>query len=297
MSNSLLPVNEQLADKVKEMLPDEFQQSLNKTLITQAFNVTYDKEGNPRFYVNRTGLLIFMEKKFRAKKAKYSMWPEFLNPEEEERIRKALRIPDDEPFIAMKGIVEITYPDGTKERFEDIGTASAKDCYHNRLVEMASTRATNRAMRLATSLGFTSVEELPEQEFKEQQEETRQNKKKIIEGETIDPDTPFKELPDHTRIKILAETDKLFRKIALKESDRRGEHITVDQIKQEMLEEFGVSSRKELNYKQLRELWKKARKRLEELEQKEIEELKENEEEIEVENLEELKNLQEEIFK
>jgi len=294
MPNSLLPVNEQLADKVKEMLPEEFQQSLNKTLITQAFNVTYDKEGNPRFYVNRTGLLIFMEKKFRAKKAKYSMWPAFLSPEEEERIRKALRIPDDEPFIAMKGIVEITYPDGTKERFEDIGTASAKDCYHNRLVEMASTRATNRAMRLATSLGFTSVEELPEQEFKEQQGEARQNKKKIIEGETIDPDTPFKELPDHTRIKILAETDKLFRQIAFKESDRRGEHITIEQIKQEFLEEFGVSSRKEMTYGQLRELWKKAKHRLEELEKEQLEEMKEQvEEENEEEINEELKTLKE----
>ena len=291
MSNSLLPVNEQLADKVKEMLPDEFQQSLNKTLITQAFNVSYDKEGNPRFYVNRTGLLIFMEKKFRAKKAKYSMWPKFLSPEEEERIRKALRIPDDEPFIAMKGIVEITYPDGTKERFEDIGTASAKDCYHNRLVEMASTRATNRAMRLATSLGFTSVEELPEQEFKEQQGEVRQNKKKIIEGETIDPNTPFKELPDHTRIKILAETDKLFRQIALKESDRRGEHITIEQIKQEFLEEFGISSRKEMTYGQLRELWKKARERLKELEQEELEEIKQQNEAVQNEELEALKNI------
>jgi len=288
MPNSLQPVNEQLADKVKEMLPEEFQQTLNKTLITQAFNVTYDKEGNPRFYVNRTGLLIFMEKKFRAKKAKYSMWPEFLSPEEEERIRKALRIPDDEPFIAMKGIVEITYPDGTKERFEDIGTASAKDCYHNRLVEMASTRATNRAMRLATSLGFTSVEELPEQEFKEQQEETRQDKKKIIEGETIDPDTPFKELPNHTRIKILAETDKLFRQIALKESDRRGEHITIEQIKQEFLEEFGVSSRKEMTYGQLRELWKKAKQRLGELEKEELGELR-NQTEEEKEELETIK--------
>ena len=297
MPNSLLPVNEQLADKVKEMLPDEFQQSLNKTLITQAFNVTYDKEGNPRFYVNRTGLLIFMEKKFRAKKAKYSMWPKFLSPEEEERIRKALRIPDDEPFIAMKGIVEITYPDGTKERFEDIGTASAKDCYHNRLVEMASTRATNRAMRLATSLGFTSVEELPVLEKNGTSINQIEKPKNAVEAETIDPNTPFDQLSRQMQIRILTETDKLFRKIALKESDRRGEHITVDQIKQEMLEEFGVSSRKELNYKQLRELWRKARKRLEELEQKEIEELKENKEEIEVENLEELKNLQEEIFK
>ena len=290
MPNSLLPVNEQLADKVKEMLPDEFQQSLNKTLITQAFNVTYDKEGNPRFYVNRTGLLIFMEKKFRAKKAKYSMWPEFLSPEEEERIRKALRIPADEPFIAMKGIVEITYPDGTKERFEDIGTASAKDCYHNRLVEMASTRATNRAMRLATSLGFTSVEELPEQEIRGNQEEIKQGKQKIIEGETIDLNTPFEKLPKGTRIKILAETDKLFRKIALKESDKRGENVTAEQIKQEFLEEFGVSSRKELTYAQLRELWKQAKQKLEELEKEELEEIaKQNEqEEQEVETLKEM---------
>ena len=112
------------------------------------------------------------------------------------------------------------------------------------------------------------------------------------------PDTPFKELPDHTRIKILAETDKLFRQIAFKESDRRGEHITIEQIKQEFLEEFGVSSRKEMTYGQLRELWKKAKKRLEELEQKEVEEIKEEAEEvIEVNGLEELKELQKDIFK
>lgn len=183
----LIPVDEKTAEVVKEMLPEDFQSSLNKALIAQAFLVTRDKAGLSRFYVNRTGLLVFMDKKFRSKKARYSIRAELLSQEEEERLRKSLQISEKEPFVAMKGIVEITYEDETKEVFEDVGTASPKDCYHNRLVEMAATRATNRAMRLATSLGFTSVEELPKRE----NGDNEKNEKRVIEAETVD-DLPAK---------------------------------------------------------------------------------------------------------
>ena len=265
---TLQPISEKTAEEIREMLPEEFQEKLNKTLIMQAFLVSKDKNGIPRFYVNRTGLLIFMEKKFRQKKARYSIRTEFLSSEEEKRIKEMLRIPQNEPFVAMRGIVEITYEDGTKEVFEDIGTASPRDCHHNRLVEMAATRATNRAMRLATSLGFTSVEELPEEP-----ENTPKSNKKVYDAETIDPDTPFEELPKHVQVKILVETDKLFKRIANIEANKRGEDVTKEQIKQEMLEEFGVDSRKQMTYQQLQELWKKAKKRLEELEQEQLKEL------------------------
>ena len=161
----LVPADERTAEVIREMLP-EFQNMLNRALISQAFLVSRDKTGTARFYVNRTGLLIFMEKKFRGKGARYSIRVEPLKEEEEQRLRRSLGFGDRDPFVAIKGIVEVVYEDGTRELFEDIGTASPRDCHHGRLVEMASTRATNRAMRLATSLGFTSVEELPDREEK-----------------------------------------------------------------------------------------------------------------------------------
>ena len=285
----LIPVDEKTAQEIQEMLPADLQEAINIALIKQAFLIHVNKKtGEKSLYVRRPGLLIFMEKKFRPR-AKYTIRTEIPSQEEEERIRKMMGIKNGDSFVVMKGVVEIEYEDGKKETFVDFGTASPQDCYHNRLIEMASTRATNRAMRLATSLGFTSVEELPEKnETSNNQVEKTKN---VVEAETIDPDTPFEKLPNHTRIKILAETDKLFRQIAFKESDRRGEHITIEQIKQEFLEEFGVSSRKEMTYGQLRELWKKARERLKELEQEELEEIKQQDEAVQDEELEALKNI------
>jgi len=178
----LIPVDEKTAALIHQMLPEEFQNVLNKALICQAFLVSRDKTGAVRFYVNRTGLLIFMEKKFRGK-ARYSIRVETLKEEEEQRLRHGLRL-ENEPFVVLKGIVEVVYEDGTREVFEDIGTASPRDCHHGRLVEMASTRATNRAMRLATSLGFTSVEELPEetrQKDEEKASEPRESQEKSTE--------------------------------------------------------------------------------------------------------------------
>jgi len=274
MSTTLVPVDERTAEAIREMLPEEFQKSLNKALISQAFLVTRDKTGTIHFYVNRTGLLVFMEKKFRSKKAHYSIKTELLSEEEERRLRKSLHITEEEPFIAMRGIVEIEYEDGKKETFQDIGTASPKDCFHSRLVEMAATRATNRAMRLVTSLGFTSVEELPASEAHETHRNNEKpapepetyNGRRVVEGETLD-DLPFEELPQMLQIKILTETDSIFKKIAEQESIVRGVDVKVDEVKKRFLEDFRASSRKELTYAQLRKLWKKAKKYLEELEE------------------------------
>jgi len=211
----LRPVDDKLVKEIKEMLPVDLQTSINAMMIKQAFMVSVDKKGNPLFYVKRPGLLIFMEEKFRKRKAKYSMKAVPPDPAEEERIRRMLRIADDEPFVVMKGIVEIEYENGKKEVFVDYGTASPKDCYHHKLLEMASTRATNRAMRMATSLGFTSVEELPEENGSKTIVANAQTYE-IVEGETTEP-VKEKKITDKTRNYIfhligeladLAETNK-----------------------------------------------------------------------------------------
>lgn len=75
-----------------------------------------------------------------------------------------------EPATAVyRGTVEITNDKGEAvATFIDIGVARPANVnntrLHSQLDQLAATRATNRAMRLALAMGYCSVEELPETE-------------------------------------------------------------------------------------------------------------------------------------
>lgn len=102
------------------------------------------------------GLLYKMEKKFGDKYTVKAVLPP---PEHVELFKDMMGV--DGPLVVIKGVVETEH--GT---FEDWGTASPRNLkgfvkFEDYGVEMASRRATNRAMRLATNIGLTSVDELP----------------------------------------------------------------------------------------------------------------------------------------
>lgn len=108
-----------------------------------------------KFFICRAGLLYKMDKKHKD----YSCTVSFPALEEVQLIRMSLGIPNTKAFVVMKATITLS----SGAFYTDYGTASFENCdNHNHLVEMASTRASNRAMRMACVMGFTSVEEMEE---------------------------------------------------------------------------------------------------------------------------------------
>ena len=102
------------------------------------------------------GLLYKMDQKFGAK---YTVKAVLASPEQHALIKDMMGV--EGPIVVFKGVVETEH--GT---FEDWGTASPQNLkgfvkFSDYGVEMASRRATNRAMRLACNVGLVSVDELP----------------------------------------------------------------------------------------------------------------------------------------
>ena len=110
------------------------------------------RTGEEKPFVLRAGLLYKMDKLFGKNGYEIIAEPVKLAAETEGE------------YSTFKGIVRIYDEKGNKREFVDYATATPENApfQRNNLDEMASTRATNRAMRLATAMGLCSVEETAE---------------------------------------------------------------------------------------------------------------------------------------
>lgn len=147
MANELQPITD--TGKLKELAE---QEAVSVNLAKQFFM----KGPNGEIFIRRAGLLYKTEKKF--KQTGYSVRTEVPSEEEMKRLRMMLGIGEGEPCAIMKGVVT-----AGGETYTDYGTATSRNTNKTTvsyLLEMACTRATNRAMRIATVCGFTSAEEV-----------------------------------------------------------------------------------------------------------------------------------------
>jgi len=128
-------------------------EDMSKALIKQCFM----RGPGGSIFIKRAGLLYKTEKKFKG--VGYSVLTEMPSEDELKRLRSMLGLREEDPGVIMKGIVR-----AGDQVYTDFGTATPENTNSTTrayLLEMACTRATNRAMRIATICGFTSTEELP----------------------------------------------------------------------------------------------------------------------------------------
>lgn len=163
-------------------------------------------------YVNKTGLTYKVQKDPRRVKCikavpvLYPMKVNLLNTPDDPDFKKFFVGFSEDGTAVSHGIVE--FEDGS--RFEDEGSANAK--YLNKqwgkmstmvpyINELASTRATNRAMRLATGIGLVSVEELNER------------------GYSLVKENMTNEVSDN-KIRLIASIEDLYRELRFNEAKR-----------------------------------------------------------------------------
>ena len=110
------------------------------------------RTGKSRPFILRAGLLYKMDKKYGRDGFEIQAEP------------VTLAATTDGKYSTFKGIVKIFDKQRNVRVFTDYATATPENAPSQRenLDEMASTRATNRAMRLATSMGLCSIEEISE---------------------------------------------------------------------------------------------------------------------------------------
>lgn len=137
----------------------------NEALARQFFLMTKSKDGSLNLFIRKAGLLHKLNGKHQGKAV---VQAEPVTGEEYERFREMDGIPDGQRYFVFRAKVFIP---GIEQPFTSYGSASMSNCRNNRLLEMAETRATNRAIRLATSCGFTSEEEYMEKMTTEEVQE------------------------------------------------------------------------------------------------------------------------------
>lgn len=149
MSNQLKPITDPA--KIQTLAETE---GISNALARQFFM----QSASGDVFIKRPGLLYKTERKFKG--IGYSVRVEVPTKDELETLRGMMGIDSSAPHAIMRGVVETN--DG--QRYDEYGTAThgnTNSTTREYLLEMACTRATNRAMRVATVSGFTSVDELP----------------------------------------------------------------------------------------------------------------------------------------
>lgn len=111
-------------------------------------------------YITSAGLQYKMLQTY--KPGKFAVQAVMPSKEEYALLRRMMGLKDEEPLVVMRGEVWV---DGLARPFVDYGTTTPKNLkgfvrFSDYPLEMATRRATNRAMRLATATGMCSVEEL-----------------------------------------------------------------------------------------------------------------------------------------
>jgi len=115
-------------------------------------------------YITSSGLQFKMLQTYKA--GKFAVQALMPSPEEYALLRRMMGLKDDEPLVVMRGEVWVA---GFERPFVDYGTATPRNLkgfirFSDYPLEMATRRATNRAMRLATATGICSVDEIKEPE-------------------------------------------------------------------------------------------------------------------------------------
>ena len=113
-------------------------------------------------YITSAGLQFKMLQKY--KPGKFAVQALIPSQEEYALLRRMMGLKDEEPLVVMRGEVWV---EGFDRPFVDYGTATPKNLkgfvrFSDYPLEMATRRATNRAMRLATATGMCSVDEIKE---------------------------------------------------------------------------------------------------------------------------------------
>ena len=111
-------------------------------------------------YITSAGLQYKMLQTY--KPGKFAVQAVMPSKEEYALLRRMMGLKDEEPLVVMRGEVWV---DGLARPFVDYGTTTPKNLkgfvrFSDYPLEMATRRATNRAMRLATATGMCSVDEL-----------------------------------------------------------------------------------------------------------------------------------------
>ena len=111
-------------------------------------------------YITSAGLQYKMLQTYKA--GKFAVQAVMPSKEEYALLRQMMGLKDEEPLVVMRGEVWV---DGLARPFVDYGTTTPKNLkgfvrFSDYPLEMATRRATNRAMRLATATGMCSVDEL-----------------------------------------------------------------------------------------------------------------------------------------
>ena len=111
-------------------------------------------------YITSAGLQYKMLQTYKA--GKFAVQAVMPSKEEYALLRRMMGLKDEEPLVVMRGEVWV---EGLARPFVDYGTTTPKNLkgfvrFSDYPLEMATRRATNRAMRLATATGMCSVDEL-----------------------------------------------------------------------------------------------------------------------------------------
>lgn len=117
---------------------------------------------NDEPYITSSGLQYKMLQTYKA--GKFAVQSVMPSKEEYALLRRMMGLKDDEPLVVMRGEVWI---EGFERPFVDYGTTTPKNLrgfvrFTDYPLEMATRRATNRAMRLATATGLCSIDEVKE---------------------------------------------------------------------------------------------------------------------------------------
>lgn len=113
-------------------------------------------------YITSSGLQYKMLQTYKA--GKFAVQAIMPSKEEYALLRRMMGLKDEEPLVVMRGEVWV---EGFERPFVDYGTTTPKNLkgfvrFSDYPLEMATRRATNRAMRLATATGMCSVDEIKE---------------------------------------------------------------------------------------------------------------------------------------
>lgn len=111
-------------------------------------------------YITSAGLQFKMLQTYKA--GKFAVQALIPTNEEYALLRRMMGLKDEDPLVVMRGEVWV---EGFERPFVDYGTATPKNLkgfvrFSDYPLEMATRRATNRAMRLATATGMCSVDEI-----------------------------------------------------------------------------------------------------------------------------------------
>lgn len=130
--------------------------NFNEALAKQYYLMTTSPKGEPQIYIKKAGLLHKMEQKFGSN---VIYQPEIIKGEDYREYKAMQGLKPEEPYFICKCSIWVK---GEDKPYFSHGSAWRANCQNGRFLEMAETRAVNRAMRLATNCGFTSQEEVYE---------------------------------------------------------------------------------------------------------------------------------------